>query len=114
MIAFYLSLIENHEDEDDFLEIYYKYKKAMYNIAFSYLKNHHYCEDAMQIAFSGIAKNMETVKRLNEEKQEIYILKSIKNAALNVLHKSNSANNNVYSIFAFVHTVEIKKQRRKA
>jgi len=98
MIAFYLSLIENHEDEDDFLEIYYKYKKAMYNIAFSYLKNHHYCEDAMQIAFSGIAKNMETVKRLNEEKQEIYILKSIKNAALNVLHKSNSANNNVYSM----------------
>jgi len=98
MIAFYLSLIENHEDDDDFLEIYYQYKQSMYNIAFSYLRNHHYCQDAMQIAFSGIAKNMGTIKKLDEEKLEIYIFKSIKNAALNVLEEKNLVNNNVYSM----------------
>ena len=98
MLSFYISLIENHEDKDNFLEIYFKYKKTMYNIAFSYIKNHHYCEDAMQIAFTGIAKNMGTIQKLNEEKQEIYILKSIKNAALNILQQKNLASNNVYSM----------------
>lgn len=98
MLTFYLSLIENHEDDDDFLKLYYKYKQSMYNIAFSYLHNYHYCQDAMQIAFSGIAKNMGTIKKLDEEKLEIYVLKSIKNAALNVLTEKNLVNNNVYSM----------------
>ena len=98
MLTFYLSLIENHEDDDDFLKIYYQYKKSMYNIAFSYLQSDHYCQDAMQIAFSGIAKNMGTIKKLNEEKLEIYIFKSIKNAALNVLEDKNLTNNNIYSM----------------
>ena len=45
MLAFYLSLIENHDDDDDFLKIYYQYKQPMYNIALSYLRNIHDCED---------------------------------------------------------------------
>lgn len=98
MLAFYLSLIENHDDDDDFLKIYYQYKQPMYNIALSYLRNIHDCEDAMQIAFSGIAKNMETIKKLDKEKLEIYVFKCVKNAALNVLEKKNSIYNNVYSM----------------
>lgn len=97
MLNFYLSLIENHEDDDDFLKIYYQYKQSMYNIAFSYLKNDQFCQDAMQIAFSGIAKNMGTIKKLDEEKTEIYVFKSIKNAALNVLEDKNSTTN-IYSM----------------
>ncbi len=104
MIAFYLSLIENHEDDDDFLKIYYQYKQSMYNIAFSYLKNDHFCQDAMQIAFSGIAKNMGTIKKLDEEKTEIYVFKSIKNAALNVLEDKNSTNN-IYSMDEQFHEI---------
>ena len=98
MLTFYLSIIENHEDDDDFLQIYYKYRKYMYNVAFSYLKDYHYSQDAMQIAFTGIAKNIGTIKKLNEEKLEIYVLKSIKNAAIDILKDKNALQQNVYCI----------------
>ena len=97
MLTFYLSLIDDHNNDDEFLKIYYKYKQLMYKVAYSHLKDHHYTRDAMQIAFMGIAKNISTVCKLDEEKLEIYILKSIKNATLNILRENNKSYKNVYN-----------------
>lgn len=98
MLAFYLSLIENHDNDDDFVRIFNKYKNSMYNVAFSYLKDYHHTQDALQIAFTGIAKNMGTIKSLTEEKLEIYVLKSAKNAAISILEDKNSISNNTFSM----------------
>ena len=47
MLAFYLSLIEDHNNDDDFERIYNKYSKMMYKVAKSHTKNHHLAEEAV-------------------------------------------------------------------
>ena len=84
MLLLYLSLIEDDDNKTLFSKIYYENNKLMYNVAFSYLHDHHYSEDAIQNAFLGIAKNMNVVKRLNKEKLQIYICKCVKNACINL------------------------------
>lgn len=97
MLVFYLSIIENSDDEDDFIRIYLKYRVPMYNIAKSYTHDHHYAQDALQTAFIGICKNIDTVKKLDEEKLEIYVFKAAKNAAIDVLRDKNVSDNFVVS-----------------
>ena len=47
----YLSLIETEEDRIKFEDLFNSYKKTMYYIANSILKDEHYSHDAVQIAF---------------------------------------------------------------
>lgn len=98
MLLFYLSLISDHENDDDFVKIYYKYRRSMYNIAKSYTHNHHDAEDVLQIAFIGIATHIDTIKKLDEEKLEIYVFKSAKNAALNILKSESSYKNKTFNL----------------
>ncbi|MBO5312836.1 MAG: sigma-70 family RNA polymerase sigma factor [Clostridia bacterium] len=98
MLSLYLSVIENHDNDDDFLKIYNKFNRNMYGIALHYLKDHHNAQDAMQIAFIGIAKNIETVKKLDDLRQEIYIYKCIKNACLDIMKRSGKEANIIFSM----------------
>ena len=98
MLTLYLSIIENHENDDIFIEIYNKYKSSMYKVAFTYLNDHHLTEDALQVAFSGIARNIDKIKKLSKENQEIYILKCAKNASLSIL-ADNSSGDNTYNFY---------------
>ena len=66
MLSIYLAVIESKEDERSFSEIYRKYSKLMYKITFSYTNDHHLAEDALQIAFMGVAKNIVKIKRFDE------------------------------------------------
>ena len=47
----YLSLIETDEDKIKFEDIFNSYKKTMYYIANSILKDEHYSHDAVQNSF---------------------------------------------------------------
>ena len=89
MLLFYLSLIENPENYDDFERIYYKYRKMMYKVAKSHTNNHHLAEEAVQNAFVGIAKNIDKIKNFDEDYLEIYLCKAAKNCAFSVLRKED-------------------------
>ena len=51
----YLSLIETEEDKIKFKAIFNNYKKTMYYIANSILKDEHYSHDAVQNSFLKMA-----------------------------------------------------------
>lgn len=51
----YLSLIETEEDKIKFEAIFNSYKKTMYYIANSILKDEHYSHDAVQNSFLRMA-----------------------------------------------------------
>ena len=89
MLSFYLSLIEIHE-YDDFERIYNRYKELMYCIARHHTGSHHLAEEALQIAFIGVAKNFDKIKVLEEKHLEIYLCKATKNCAFSVLRKENN------------------------
>lgn len=98
MLTFYLSFVINQENDDYFVKIYNKYKRSMFNIAMHHLKDYHYAENALQIAFIGIARNMDTIKSLDKEKEEIYILKCAKTAARLVRREEMSHYNKEFEL----------------
>lgn len=86
MLFVFLSAIEAESDKRSFEEIYMGYRKQMFCLANSVLKNEQDAEDAVQNALFGIARNMETVAGIqNDADLRNYVLKSAKNAALNLL-----------------------------
>ena len=88
MLELYLSLVFDTEYTTYFEEIYYKYEKYVYKIAYYNLNNQHFAEDASQIAFKNIALHIEKIKPLSESAQKCYIYKIAKHAALFVARKN--------------------------
>ncbi len=87
MLAFYLSLIEDHNNDDDFERIYHKYSKMMYKVARSHTKNHHFAEEAVQNVLVNIARNIDRIKYFDEDYLEIYLCKAAKNSAFSIMKK---------------------------
>ena len=91
MLEFYLSLIPNDNDKVSFKEIYEAYENDVFKVAMSYIHDYHLAEDATQVAFMGIAKNIYKFNGMSSEDIRIYILKVARNAAFYVI-KHNPKN----------------------
>ena len=94
MLSLYLAYLDTEEDKKQFEEIFMSYRKQMVSLAFSILENQEDAEDAIHNVFLRIAqKNWDTVRSI-EDKTDLrnYLLKSTKNASLNIL-KIRSKNN---------------------
>lgn len=61
MIALYMALIEEEEQQNKFEKLYYKYRNLMYYIAEEILHHPKDSEDAVQEALIRVAKNMEKI-----------------------------------------------------
>ena len=61
MIALYMSLIEEEEQQNKFEQLYFKYRSLMFYIADEVLHQAKDSEDAVQEAFIRIAKNMDKI-----------------------------------------------------
>ena len=85
MLSFYCTLIDAEEDKIAFEHIYNTYRKRMFYIANTILKNKEDAEDAVQNALLGIAKTMETVPTKSEDELQAYIYTVSRNAALALL-----------------------------
>jgi len=88
MLELYLSLIFDPNDTDLFEEIYYEYESYVFKVAKYYVKDHHYAEDASQIAFKNIALYMENLKTLSKDLYKPYIYRITKHASLLVIKKN--------------------------
>ncbi len=85
MLSFCLSLIEDPDLESAFENIYFAHRKRMMAIALSILENHEDAEDAVQDAFSAIARHARKLASMEERAVEVYVCKCAKTAALNML-----------------------------
>lgn len=98
MLTFYLSLIEDHNYDDDFEQIYYKYREMMFKVAKSHTHNYHLAEEAVQNVFISVARNIDKIKNLDEKHLEIYLCKASKNSAFSVMRKENQVMNNTIAL----------------
>lgn len=85
----FLSLIEDENNKNKFIEIYEKYKGIIFAICVKITKNYHLAEDASQITFYRIAKYVEKISGLDETQQKTYISKIAKSAGIEVSKKEN-------------------------
>ena len=83
----FLSLIEDENNQNKFIEIYEKYKDLVFAICIKITKNYHLAEDATQITFFRIARYIEKISGLDEMKQKAYISKIAKSAGIKVSKK---------------------------
>lgn len=92
-LSFYLAALETEEEKISFEKIYCTYRKQMLFLALSILKNKPDSEDAVHDAFIGIANNMKTVQRIEDETDlRNYVLKASKNSSLNILDRKKIRN----------------------
>lgn len=88
MLAFYLTLIDNAEEQVIFEELYNKYYKLMVAAANRVLHDQDYAEDAVHEAFIGIAQNMSSIARIkNEQDLKNYMYIAAKNSAIKMIRK---------------------------
>ena len=88
MLELYLSLIFDPNDTELFEEIYYEYEKYVFKVAKYYVKDHHYAEDASQIAFKNIAIYIDKIKPLSKDLLKVYIYRIAKHASYLVINKN--------------------------
>lgn len=80
-------IIEDDEDKKQFEELYIKYEKIFYSIAFSILKNHELSEEACSEAFLSIAKHFDFVSKLDSKDLPAYLKVVISNTSKNIYKK---------------------------
>lgn len=93
MLMLYLALL-NDSDKDLFERIYYAYRKQMLMVAKSVLHNDTDAEDAVHDVFLKVATKYMSIVKAIESDIDIrnYLLKAIKNTALNLKKKKNIEN----------------------
>lgn len=83
----YLSLIETEEDKIKFEDIFNSYKKTMYYVANSILKDEHYSHDAVQNSFLKIIKNIDKIEDVKSNKTKGFIVTIVKNSSIDMYRK---------------------------
>ena len=91
MLFLYLAVIDDHNNDDKFIKLYYAYEKKVFSIAFGFTNDFHDAEEASQNAFFALARNIAKINLENESETKIYIYKAIKSASFDILRKRNRA-----------------------
>lgn len=91
MLAFYLSLIDSEAEKEKFEEAYCTYRKQMFVLANSILKNEQDAEDIVHDVFYYVASSHIDVINNAENLADVrnYLLKSVKNASMSLVRKRN-------------------------
>lgn len=88
MLVLYLAIIDDADERVKFEKLYYKYRKRMVYEAYLVLHNNADAEDAVHDTFIKIARNMKSIGDPDSNKTLWYVLKAVKNTAINILHKN--------------------------
>ena len=91
MLSLFLAAIENHDNDDKFTKLYNKYEKKVFSIAFEFTKDQYDAEDASQMAFFALARNIEKIDLENENATKIYVYKAVKSASFDILRKKEKS-----------------------
>lgn len=92
MLFLYLAIIDDEDDRDKFEIIYYSYRKRMVFEAYSILRNSFDAEDAVHETFIKIARNIKAIDDPDSTKTLSYVLKAVKNTAINMYNKNKKSN----------------------
>ncbi len=91
MLSLLLDLIDEESDKKLFEDIYAKYQKQMFYIAFEIIKDRQYTEDALQNLFIRIATNIKRFRTLDEIETKYYLYICAKNTAIDMNKKLNKS-----------------------
>lgn len=91
MLSVYLNMITDQPDKLRFEHLYRSYHKQMLIVASRILRDSNDAEDAVQDALLGIARNIASLRSMDERSLRAYVLTTAKNAALKILNRNQKA-----------------------
>lgn len=80
---------EEQKDTEFFIELYEKYRLAMYKIALNYVKDSHAAEDIVQDTTLRLFERKDRLKKLKDGALTSYIVFTTKSVTKNYLRKQN-------------------------
>jgi len=83
----YLSMIEDEEDKNKFIQLYEKYRKLMFYVANQILKDEYLAEDAVHHTFINIIENLDNISEIDCHKTKSYIVTMVRNCAINLYNQ---------------------------
>lgn len=94
MLGSYLVLIDREDDKRAFEFLYEENCGKMFTIAYNICKSEVLAEDAVADAFLGVAKTFSKFSSLDEEDKIPYLIRAVKNSALNVVRREKNTKYN--------------------
>ena len=95
----FLAALEDPEKKNDFLYLYYKYKKGIDNFLLHYLNNTEDAEEAAQDTWFDISRNISKIDLDDKVKERNYIYKVAKSKCVNVLRERKRNSDIIFSDF---------------
>jgi len=84
MIALFLLMIEDAEDQIKFNNLYSTYHDKLFSVAMAVTKDFYDAEDALQNAFYVIAKNIKRIKTEDEKLLRSFLYTVVRNSSINL------------------------------
>lgn len=94
MMLIYLALLETAEDKAKFEQLYDRYMKQMYRVAFSVLHNQHDAEDAVHEAFVSLTDCLDGVKEIDSPQTKSLLSMITQRKAIDI-YRANQRRKNV-------------------
>lgn len=85
VLMLYLQMIENDDDKEKFEEIYTRYRRLMYFVAFKIVGNEPDAEDAVQQAFVSIIENLEKIGPIDSPQTKSYVAIVAEHKAIDIV-----------------------------
>ena len=88
-MVIYAGYIIQECDKTKFALIYETYHLKMYQVALNILKNPSDAEDVCHNTFLAVSKRLDAIQVIESYKTSVYLVKSVKNHAINFINKRN-------------------------
>ena len=89
MLVFYLSLLNDSDDQEKYELIYLEHRAYLMTVALSILHHSFDAEDAVHDAFVSLAKHFDKISNKSPEETKLYLTKIVVNAARKIYNKRN-------------------------
>lgn len=84
---FFLTLLDDPEEQQKFTEIYYQYRHFLWYVANQKLQDAHLAEDAVQEAFLALTRHMDKIEDVHSDCARNFLATIVRSKAVDILRK---------------------------
>lgn len=84
---FFLTLLDDPEEQQKFTEIYYQYRHFLWYVANQKLQDAHLAEDAVQETFLALTRHLDKVEEVQSDRTRNFLATIVRNKAVDILRK---------------------------
>ena len=86
MLIFF-AMIKDNQDRCKLEELYLKYQKDMFRVAYRILNDYHLAQDAVQLAFIKLIDNLDKINEINCNGTRAFVVIIVRNISINIYRK---------------------------